>query len=722
MMLALISSVFIVLASLTGVVLAFEPISNQLKGYEVDDFDAISLSTTLDVMSQTYDDVLTIEVDDNNYVSASVYTLEGDSETFYINPKTGEILGEVSEKASLYKFATNLHRSLFLKSTGRFLMGLVSFFLFLIAITGLLLVAKRQGGLHRWFSKVVNENSNQYYHVIIGRYVLIPIAIISLSGVFLSLEKFDVFGDKSTRYSISKASENISPRIPISEFELFKSLKISEVKRIEFPFSDDIEDYFYLKLMDRELVVNQFTGMVVSEHNDTMIDFASYWSFVLHTGSGSIFWSIVLLLSAIALVFFVYSGFSMTWSRAKHRISEINAYTKDEAEYIILVGSETGTTYAFVNQFFNALLKQGEKVFISDLNQYDTYKIAKQLIIFTATYGEGEAPSNARKFCELLEITSQNKLEYTVVGFGSLMYPEYCKFAIDIDTLLQEHDYFILKLPLYKINNKSLESFHFWVSRWSDINGIPLVIEPTDSPKNSKNIKAFKVIDKTPINADSTFLIRLRPQNRLKFQSGDIIAIKPSADQGARLYSVARQNGDILLAVKQHDRGLCSNYLNNLKPNDLVSAMVQENYNFHFPSYANEVVMIANGTGIAPFLGMIGHNKSQKKIHLFWGGRTKTSLELYEDIICSAFDNKYVSSVNVAFSQESESKNYVQDLILEKEDFIANHFKNDGVVMICGSLAMQNGVIDTLQDITKRKLNIPLSYFETNEQIKMDCY
>ena len=132
--------------------------------------------------------------------------------------------------------------------------------------------------------------------------------------------------------------------------------------------------------------------------------------------------------------------------------------------------------------------------------------------------------------------------------------------------------------------------------------------------------------------------------------------------------------------------------------------------------------MIANGTGIAPFLGMIGDNKKQKKIHLFWGGRTKASLDLYEDVIYTAFDKKYLSSVNIAFSQEKESQNYVQDLILQKEDFIANHLKKEGVIMICGSLVMQNGVIDALQKITKRKLNMPLSDFETNEQIKMDCY
>ena len=142
LMLAVISSAFILIASLTGMVLAFEPISNQMKDYEVDGFNEINLATTLQMITQKYDEVLSIEVDHNNFVSASVVTEDGNNESFYINPKTGKKLGNIIQKASIFKFATNLHRSLFLKSTGRFLIGLVSFFLFLVCVLNQNLVSK----------------------------------------------------------------------------------------------------------------------------------------------------------------------------------------------------------------------------------------------------------------------------------------------------------------------------------------------------------------------------------------------------------------------------------------------------------------------------------------------------------------------------------------------------------------------------------------------------
>jgi sulfite reductase (NADPH) flavoprotein alpha-component len=50
---------------------------------------------------------------------------------------------------------------------------------------------------------------------------------------------------------------------------------------------------------------------------------------------------------------------------------------------------------------------------------------------------------------------------------------------------------------------------------------------------------------------------------------------------------------------------VCSNFLNNFTESKTIKAKIKRNLDFHFPAYANEVIMIANGTGIAPFIGMI---------------------------------------------------------------------------------------------------------------------
>src|SRR5690606_41360301 len=75
--LAVSSFVFIVLASVTGILLAFQPISEQLEPYHVADLDNITLAETLTVFQETYPEIIDIKVDGNDFVVASVFTEEG---------------------------------------------------------------------------------------------------------------------------------------------------------------------------------------------------------------------------------------------------------------------------------------------------------------------------------------------------------------------------------------------------------------------------------------------------------------------------------------------------------------------------------------------------------------------------------------------------------------------------------------------------------------------
>ncbi|GGI57239.1 hypothetical protein GCM10011444_15480 [Winogradskyella haliclonae] len=723
MILAVSSAIFIFLATVTGIILAFEPISNQIKPYAITSASNLSLAETIETLQNEYNEVVTLKKDENDFVIASVITKEGRSNRFYINPFTGKKIGDIIKKASIFEFATNLHRSLFLKSTGRFLVGLFSFFLFLIAITGIKLIIKRQGGFKRFFSKVVKEEFAQYYHVIIGRYALIPLVIITISGIYLSLEKFDVLPSNKITHTKTQISEN-SKKIAVKDFKIFNATLLNEFKHLEFPFSDDEEDYFVLKLENKELYINQYSGDIISKGDFPLPLLASNLSLKLHTGQGNFLWAILLLLTCFAILFFMYSGFAMTLKRKKRSSSKMqNISDKDTAEYIILVGSETGHTQRFAKQFFEAMCLKTTSVFIDQLNNYTSYKRAKHLIVFTATYGEGEAPSNAKNFETLLDVIKQNQtIQYSVVGFGSLMYPNFCKYAIIVDALLQKNKSFMPNLPLFKINNQSLEAFKTWLGQWNDSTSLNLKIQLNKPTINRKKLSNFEVISHTEINVDDTFILQLRPQFIQKFQSGDLLAFYPEDDNVERLYSIGRVEDNILLSIKRHEFGVCSRQLSQLTQKTMIKAKIRRNLDFHFPTYAKEVVMIANGTGIAPFLGMINDKSNDVKAHLFWGGRTHDSLEIYSKFIDKAFNKKTLSSFHVAYSQEEGKKVYVQDVIQENADMIARILNTDGVVMICGSIAMQNRVLEVLNDITTEKLKQPLSTFENNEQIKMDCY
>ncbi|WP_282086083.1 PepSY domain-containing protein [Aquimarina algiphila] len=718
LLLAISSSLFLLIASVTGIVLAFEPISDSIKSFHIKGSNDLSVAETIHTLQHHYDEIISFEIDSNNAMIASVITKEGNSETIYVDPTNGGKLGKPIEKATVFKFATNLHRSLFLKSTGRFFVGFVSFILFIIAITGVLLILKRQRSIKRFFFKIEKEYFAQFYHIILGRLLLIPILLIAVTGVYLSLEKFSLLPKSTISHQVSIENSGSTPKIAIKDFDIFKTITLKNVKAIEFPFSDSVEDYFLIKLSDRELIVNQFTGAIISEELYPFVTLASQWSMVLHTGKGNILWSTILLIASCSILFFMYSGFTMTIKRHKKSKLRHSNHNKDESEYIILVGSETGNTFTFATLFANALAAIGKTVFISELNNYSSYRQARHLIIFTSTYGEGEPPTNAKKFEQKFKaIRPINSIQFSVVGLGSLAYPDFCKYALDVNHTLASHPLFTSVLEPYKINNQSFEAFKDWVSIWSSTLKISLHIKQPQKKKKRKN-NVFTIIERTPINEDDTFLLRLRTKRTIDFQSGDLFSFSPKEDEIERLYSIGKVNGDILLSIKKHELGICSNYFSKLQKGDTIKASIKQNSTFHFPNIRKEVIMIANGTGIAPFLGMIASEKNMSNTHLFWGGRTRASLEIYNDFI----KKEQLSSFHTAYSQTQKDKIYVQDLITKEANLISNVLKNNGIIMICGSIGMQKEVLHVLETISRKNLNLPLSIFEKKNQIKVDCY
>ena len=719
LVLALVSGLFLVLASITGVILALEPIREAALPYKTEVTNDISVSETIEVLQKSFDEVISLEVDSNGFVLVDVVTKEGENTQIYVNPASGQVLGAPQPQHPIFQFATNLHRSLFLKGVGRFFVGMVSFLLVLIAVTGILLLIKRQGGLWNFFTRIQKDYFELRYHVLLGRWFFAPIIIIAATGVYLSAERFSLLPTFKAAHVGILADDEVDTTIAAYDLPIFKHIALEEVRSISFPFSEFPEDYFEIALIDKEIYVHQYTGRVLGEQYYPFNALVSKWSLALHTGKGSVLWSLVLLGASLAILFFVYSGFVMWRKRAKNTAKKVILKDKDACTHIILVGSETGTTFGFAKALETAFSEKGIQAFVSELNSYDNYAKAEHLIILTATYGEGEPPSNARNFEHLLSsIRPNKKLLFSVVGFGSLSYPNYCQFAIEIDTLLEKNSDFIRFLPLYKVNNQSLSAFTDWLKKWAGASGTTLVIKQGKKNKSLKKYD-FQVVQRSVLNIDDTFLIRLLPQKKLKFQSGDLWQY--TAEDGvSRWYSIAKINNEVVLSIKKHEFGLVSTFLSEKNKEDTLAGGIKRNFDFHIPRHAPGLVCISNGTGIAPFLGIIQENDKKVPVDLYWGGRTKASFQLYKEAV--ALEMEKLDELHLAFSREDGNKRYVQELIADNSADIAKKLEEGTVFMICGSIAMQNAVLDVLGSISTSILKRPLSDFEHREQLLTDCY
>nr|WP_288808564.1 PepSY domain-containing protein [uncultured Sphingobacterium sp.] len=720
--LALVSSVFLLLLSVTGVILAIDAVSEKIPSYRIENIDSLDLSQTIAGLRKVYPEIIEISVDHNQFVSIDAIDADGNTVKGYIDPQTGKYLGAQKNKTQFVQWITALHRSLFLKVTGRIIIGVASFLLFLITISGLVLIIKRQQGVRHFFAKINRDFFAQYFHVVSGRLFLIPILILALTGTYLFMVRIELL--KKTNQTVEyPVKENDITELAIADFQIFKTTKLNDVLKLEFPFMEgDPDEYYVLKLKDRELTVNQLNGAVHKEVKYPFTALTEQLSLDLHTGKTNMIWAIILGLASLNIVFFIYTGFVITFKRTRTKIK--NKYKADNAEIIILVGTENGSTLFFANQIHKQLLADGKKSILLGLNQYQRFPNAKHLLLFTSTYGLGTAPSNAAQFeKKLLAHPQQQSINFSVLGFGSKAYPDFCAYAYTIDKLLSQQTWASRLIDLHTVNDKNVDELISWVHHWSGQTNIALASAPAIYSSKAVGLKKFKVIARSIVSErNSTFTLVLKPLGKMKVQSGDLLAIYPAQDQRERFYSIGCKDGMIQLVVKLFPEGFGSGFLYQLKPDQVLEARVMANPSFHFPKVAPAVALIANGTGIAPFLGMIAENQHKIPVKLYAGFRTNNEMTAqYLRFTDEQKKQGHLNDVQLAFSREQHGQ-YVMDLIRQDGAYFVELLEQKGCILLCGSLRMQQDVEATLNEMLLASTGKPISSYKENSQILTDCY
>ncbi|MEM9547162.1 MAG: PepSY domain-containing protein [Bacteroidota bacterium] len=718
--LAVVASIFLLLVTISGAILAFEPIKETIASSDVKcDLSSITLSEFIHNLNSEFEELYEITIDDYGRVmiAGEHSELEGSSH-WIIKPTDGSVFRPVVEPSAFFSFVTNFHRSLFLKTPGRLFVGITSFLLILIAITGLLLLIRKLGrGI---LGSFVRTQKYQYYHSYFGRVSFIPILIIAITGVILSFIRFDVLdleGEKN-----SKPLEIVVPEFEyIYQIPLFQNITLDRIEKVEFPFSDDEEDFFTINLDDKSIEIHQKNGQIVTQLNYPFSKRIARWSMQLHTGAGVGFiWAGILFLSSISIFYFMYSGFIISYRRLANGLTSKGDL--NSAEIVLLVGSENGMTRSFAKAFYGALTAGGARVLMEDLNNYKAYPKMQHLIVMTSTYGDGEAPGNADKFLDLLASEDSNTAKYSIVGFGSTLYPRYCQFALDVKKALANQKQFTEIVSTELIDRNDLSAFEKWVDRYSEKSKVRLdITEWIDKYLRPKR-HTFTIIDKKTVYDGNSeyFTLLLHYKDKIPLQSGDLLAIKPSEESNPRLYSISYLKGrKILLYIKLHKKGLCSQYLYNCQIGDSINGSIRSNHHFHLPA-KKSVALIANGTGIAPFIGMFkDRTENLKPLELLWGVRTKSTYNIFRKEIEISLDQGVLHTVDITLSREGNRFKYVHEIIRTKSLYYRDFLDKGGVLMICGSITMKNDIMKELVAIFSSGR---IDQFIRQGQILSDCY
>ena len=106
LVLAIVSSLFLIVASLTGVVLAVDAMQERVAVERISNFEEITLQDCIPVLRQQYTEITSLSIDHNNNVTLEAIDNDGNEVTAYINPTTGEHIGTPEKKSNFRGYFT----------------------------------------------------------------------------------------------------------------------------------------------------------------------------------------------------------------------------------------------------------------------------------------------------------------------------------------------------------------------------------------------------------------------------------------------------------------------------------------------------------------------------------------------------------------------------------------------------------------------------------------
>lgn len=704
--LGLVSSLFLVLVCVTGVILSIKPIQNQVNSNNISNFDEESLAGLIESTLKVYPEILELYRTDDNTIRISAFNEEYDLIEGTISPVTYKVVPEVS--TSFFSTVKTLHRSLFFGTVGRITIALISLLLLLITISGIIIFIKRQLGVKKYFSKIKSDKKFHRWHMRIGRYAFPILLITSLTAIILSLQHFGIVKSDNEIFTVEHTLA-AKEQQPISEFKIYRNTAISDFIKLEFPFSPEPEDYFTLETDKGRSLINQFDGEIIKLKEKSFTNKLLTLSFNLHTGNGSIIWSIILGIGSLSIIYFVYSGLRIWLNRKSTKYQ--NLVQNHEAEIVILYGSENNSTYDIAKHFYEELGKHCPKVLLTSLNNWTNWQNCQHIFILTSTYGKGEAPTNANQFLEKLDQVKQsNRPSISILGFGSTDYPSFCEFAKQIYHQITPN--YTTLVPFTTINNQSEIELNNWFSLVSNRLGFNI-----PSPEKKFKEIQFSIIEKKYCEESTTILLKLKVKKKVLFESGDLLGIKMTDDSKIRHYSIAKlDKKTLLISVKIHKLGLCSSFLDSLAVKDQFKGRIIAS-KFKMKESEGDFMYVSNGTGIAPFIGFTRELKnSTGEIKLFWGGKSKSSFEIYRSELLKNVVNHYY------FTYSKEDNQYIQEQFSANLESIVNSLENNGRIMICGSILMRNDIYEILSTALAQVGSQQLEDYIAKGQILSDCY
>lgn len=639
-------------------------------------------------------------------IAVLAFTRDDTPQEAVIDPATGAVLRPWAPSAALLATA-DLHRS-FLQGdalAGRGLAGLGALGMLVMLASGAGLLHHRMGGWRRLRARVKGARE-QRLHILAARVALPGLAAAALTGLWLSATFLGVApNDMGLRPDFPDTLDGGDP-LPVGDLGALQAIPLADLKSLVFPFDADPFEPYEVLTRHGTGYVDQATGEMAAWLPHSSWRRAYETALMLHTGAGLWWFGALLGLSSLAVPLLAATGTVVWWHRRRARPRIRRNVDIGRADTVILVGSEGNTTWGFAQTLQDALSAAGHFVHLAPMNALSADHCGdRRMFILTATYGDGAAPASASGFLDrLASLPDHPRRGVTVLGFGDREFDAYCAFAVRVDAALRYRGWPVFH-PMETVNRQSAQEF----ARWGDAIGTRIgadlrLVHIVETPRGAEITLLTREAFGDAVEAPSAILRFALPRatggGRLgrsagfaRFQAGDLLGVVPPGATLPRYYSIgsSSRDGFVEIAVRRHDRGLCSGYLHALAPQDRIRAFVRPNPEFHLSTGRGPVILVGAGCGIGPLAGFIRANALRRPMRLYFGARDADSDFLYRRELAGWLAEGRLVALVTAFSRSDRMR--LQDRIHDDAATLRDMVLAGAQVMIVGGRDMAQDVM-----------------------------
>ena len=717
-----------VLLGVTGAILAIDPVQQAWQAPAAP--GDLSVATLVERVTRTVPGVEEIRHVPSGAIV--VFSFAGDQpQASYVDPADGRVLGAWKPSA-LPRWVKNLHRSLLLGDAGRWGAAGIALAMGLVCVSAGVLLLRRMGGWRRLAARVRGSLA-QRIHVVTGRVVLAVLCLTSLTALTMSASTLGLIAlDTRTEPEVVSVVSG-KPALPGARLVTLQRLAVQDLRKLSFPATTDPEDTWNVATAQGQGWIDRYSGEMLAWQDTTVEQQIYDLAVVLHTGEAAWPWALVLALVGASVLLFWLSGVVIWW-HARGQVPHITGSTPlAQADVLIFVASEGGSTWGFAQTLQDALSQGGHRVHTSALENFGTTAATRQVFVLASTYGEGQAPAHASHALEHIAKLSASAVPVTVLGFGDRQFPAFCAFAEALERTLRAQGWPAM-LPLECIHQQSGQQFARWGVALAEALSEPLVLEHVPRVPPTAALTLISRQDYPGTTGQATAILRfawpaqslgarLRGHGLARFAAGDLVGIVPPGSAVPRYYSLASgwEDGFLEICVRQFPGGLCSTHLLGLQPGGVVQAFIRSNPGFALPRTRRPVLLIGAGTGVAPLAGFIRRNDSRRPMHLYFGGRDPARDFFFSTDIQRWLGEGRLSTLQTVFSRVPEGGGYVQDALRRDAERLRDWVTQGAILRVCGSRAMAQGVAKTL-DAALAPLQLSVAKLKAKERYAEDVF